>query len=357
MKHKIITIVGARPQFVKAAAFSLALKNSDKFTEKIIHTGQHFDENMSDIFFKQMNIPKPDYHLNINSLTHGAMTAGMLEEIEKILIKEAPDFVLVFGDTNSTLAGALAAKKLNIKLIHVEAGLRSFNMKMPEEINRILTDRISDYLFCPTETAINNLKTEGYENFNCKFLNVGDIMFDAAVFFREHARPPKIDIPKEFIISTIHRAENVNDDDKLKSLINALNKISEEVTIIFPIHPGTRKKLQNKNIKFSPNIKITAPLGYLEILDLLKNCKLVMTDSGGMQKEAYFFKKHCITLREETEWTELTECGCNILTGSNEEKIIRAYNYFSDRKFDFNTNFYGDANTAQKIITTLEQDL
>ncbi|MDA3813124.1 MAG: UDP-N-acetylglucosamine 2-epimerase (non-hydrolyzing), partial [Candidatus Cloacimonetes bacterium] len=312
---KLITIIGARPQFIKAAAVSREIAKHGDIEEIIIHTGQHFDANMSEIFFDQMQIPKPDYNLEINSLSHGAMTGRMIEKIEEVLLKEKPDWVLVYGDTNSTIAGSLAAKKLHIKVAHVEAGLRSFNRNMPEEINRILTDKISDLLLCPTDTAVQNLQNEGIgKNSLAQIVKCGDVMQDAAIFYSKKAQKPKMDLPKKFILATIHRAENTDDPKRLTSIFNALNKISHEIPIILPLHPRT--KIKSKNLKFKiENLQLVDPVGYLEMIYLLKNCSLVMTDSGGLQKEAFFFEKPCITLRDETEWIVLIENGFNTVVG------------------------------------------
>lgn len=323
---KIITIIGARPQFIKAATISRALLKRGGAREIIAHTGQHFDKNMSDVFFSEMDIPAPDYHLEINSLSHGAMTGRMLESIETVLLKEKPDMVLVYGDTNSTLAGALAAKKLHIKVVHVEAGLRSFNMNMPEEVNRVLTDRISDILFCPTDGAVKNLMREGFEQINCMIKQTGDVMYDAALYYGAKSSERSTIIkhqnltPGKYIVGTVHRQENTDDMDNLKSIITALNTINQEMQVILPLHPRTRKILSNSPIQ--PEFKIIEPVGYFDMVELLKNSAMVITDSGGMQKEAYFFNKYCITLREETEWTELVNEGYNFLSGSNTSRIL-----------------------------------
>lgn len=344
---KIITIVGARPQFIKAATLSRQFKLLG-INEMIIHTGQHFDNNMSEIFFEEMEIPKPAFQLNIRELSHGAMTGRMLESIEKILLKEEPDGVLVYGDTNSTLAGALAASKLQIPVIHVEAGLRSFNMKMPEEINRILTDRISSVLFCPTETAVNNLKHEGFEHMQAQIFKNGDVMLDAALFYATKAEK-KSNIQKEislqkFILATIHRQENTDSIEKLNNIIEGLNEINRQIPVVVPIHPRTHKILSKLNI--IPEFKLIEPVGYFDIIMLLKNCELVITDSGGVQKEAFFFGKHCITLREQTEWVELVETGFNILVGSDPIKLNRAFDFFKTKQSDFSINLYGNGEAA-----------
>lgn len=351
---KIITIVGARPQFVKAAAVSRVFKNSDKVEEKIIHTGQHFDSNMSDVFFEQMNIPKPHFNLGIHGLSHGAMTGQMLEKIEEVLIAEKPDWVMVYGDTNSTLAGALAAKKMHIKVAHVEAGLRSFNMKMPEEINRILTDRISDLLLCPTDTAIENLKKEGFENMQAKIVKTGDVMQDAAIYYAANMQKPEIDIPEKFVLATIHRAENTDSFQNLNEIFSAFSDIAKKMPVIIPLHPRTKNILQNSNIKFdSSRIQIIEPVGYMEMIYLLKNCSLVMTDSGGLQKEAYFFKKPCLTLRTETEWVELVKYGYNKVVGTNKENILNAFHGMLNKIPTFNVDLYGEGKASDNILKAI----
>lgn len=357
---KIITVIGARPQFIKAAVVSRAIQEFNQrqadfnVTEIIVHTGQHFDANMSTIFFDQMNIPVPHYNLDINSLSHGAMTGKMLERIEKVLIVEKPDWVLVYGDTNSTLAGALAAKKLHIKVAHVEAGLRSFNMAMPEEINRILTDRISDILFCPTTTAMENLKKEGYEYSDIKRVNCGDVMNDAALYYKSKAvKPSAVSVNSEFLLCTIHRQENTDSKDKISAIFEALGKISEEKEILLPLHPRTARKLEEYNIIPAKNIVIIAPVGYFEMIWLLEHCEAVITDSGGLQKEAFFFKKPCITVREETEWVELVEHGVNFIVGSDKELLLHTYNQLKNTSINFDINLYGTGNTGRLIVQDL----
>lgn len=350
---KVITIVGARPQFIKAAAVSRAFAKYDDIQELIVHTGQHFDNNMSEIFFQEMEIPKPHYNLDVNGMGHGAMTGQMLEKIEKVLIDEKPDWVLVYGDTNSTIAGALAAAKLHIKIAHVEAGLRSFNMKMPEEVNRILTDRISDILFCPTDTAIENLQAEGYGNLTNRIIKSGDVMQDAAIFYTERSRKPNLDLPQEFVLATIHRAENTDDLDRLKSILKSLDKIGETTTVVLPLHPRTQKIIDKNNLQYNKEVvKIIEPIGYLEMVYLLQNCKIVMTDSGGLQKEAFFFKKPCITLRDETEWVELVQNAYNTIVGADYGKIVSAFeNQIYD--IDFSKNLYGGGKASEEIAAAL----
>lgn len=352
-KFKVITVVGARPQFIKAAAVSRAMLQFETIQEVIIHTGQHFDANMSEIFFQQLAIPKPQYHLNINSIGHGAMTGRMLEQIENVLLLEKPDIVMVYGDTNSTLAGALAAKKIHVPLVHIEAGLRSFNMEMPEEINRILTDRISDLLFCPTDIAIQNLEREGFRSFDCQIEKVGDVMEDAALFY--HPLSIKQSsiifnlglINEPFILVTIHRAENTDNIEKLHSIIQSLNLLSKEKNIVFPIHPRTRAKIMN--LQISPKVKLIDPVGYLDMVQLLNGCQVVITDSGGLQKEAYFFKKYCITIRDQTEWMELVTNGFNVLSSTNSEDIESKVNSLWNKEFTDTLNLYGGGNASALI--------
>lgn len=349
---KILTIVGARPQFIKAAAVSRAVAEFADVTEVIVHTGQHFDKNMSDVFFEEMQIPKPDHHLHINSLSHGAMTGRMLEAIEEVMLEEKPDWVLVYGDTNSTLAGALAASKLHIPLAHVEAGLRSFNMKMPEEINRILTDRISTILFCPTATAINNLKKEGFDQLDIEISQVGDVMYDAALFYAKKSRKPKFEVPEKFILTTCHRAENTDDEKKLKNIIDGLNEINQDTPVILPLHPRTKNYIAKYNLK--PEFQLVDPVGYLEMVYLLQNCSMVMTDSGGLQKEAFFFQKPCITLRDETEWVELVEHKVNYLCQVvNTGEIVQLFQKVKGEKIDFDINLYGKGDTSELIVNKL----
>jgi len=284
---KIVTILGARPQFIKAGTVSRKIAKYSEIQEVIVHTGQHF-ANMSDIFFDEMKIPKPNYNLNINGLGHGAMTGQMLEKIEEVLLKEKPDWVMVYGDTNSTIAGALAASKLHIKVAHVEAGLRSFNMNMPEEINRILTDRISNILFCPTQSAIDNLQKEGYNTLDIKIVKNGDVMQDGALFYKSLAvRPDDIILNDEYILSTIHRAENTDDPKRLSAIFEALNEIAKEIQIVLPLHPRTKNILTNSNVELSDNISIIEPIGYLKMVYLIKNSKMIMTDSGCKKKHSF----------------------------------------------------------------------
>jgi UDP-GlcNAc3NAcA epimerase len=357
---KIITIVGARPQFVKAAALSRKFKEyGDLFNEVIVHTGQHFDKNMSDVFFDEMEIPQPNYNLNIHGLSHGAMTGQMLEGIEKVILEEKPDYVMVYGDTNSTIAGALAAKKLHVKVIHVEAGLRSFNMRMPEEVNRILTDRISDILYCPTQTAMDNLEKEGYKNIACEPVLTGDIMQDAALFYKEKSDEvsdilSKLGVEKgNFILGTIHRAENTDDLARLGAIVSALNHVNTTTRVVVPLHPRTSKILKDKGIV--TEFTIIEPVGYFDMLQLIAHSRLVMTDSGGLQKEAYFFNKYCITLRDETEWVELVKHGYNTIVGADMNKIIAAAKEYINKPFEKREELYGGGMAAHNMCEHLKQ--
>jgi UDP-GlcNAc3NAcA epimerase len=359
---EIVTVIGARPQFIKAAVFSRRVRSSQfsgKIHETIVHTGQHYDDNMSDIFFREMEIPEPDHNLGIGSGSHGAMTGAMLAGIEQLLLTHKPDIVLVYGDTNSTLAGALAASKLHIPVAHVEAGLRSFMMIMPEEQNRRLTDHLSTWLFCPTEAAMRNLEREGIPGRVPKtpsadekaVVNCGDIMLEASLYYRTrlgaHRRK---NIPEQFYLITLHRAENTDDPARISAIVKALNQFTE-IEAVFPMHPRTRKILNALGLAFAPHIHVIDPVGYFDMLALEDACSFVVTDSGGVQKEAYFFQKPCITLRESTEWVELVEHGWNTLTGADSEKIhaaLRAMPRYGD-----SARLYGDGRTSETIANYL----
>lgn len=350
---KIISIVGARPQFIKAGVVSSALQNSGHFEEIVVHTGQHFDENMSAIFFEQLNIKQPAYNLNINGGSHGVMTGKMLQSIEEILINEKPERLIVYGDTNSTLAGALAASKLHIPITHIEAGLRSFNMRMPEEINRVLTDQLSDTLFCPTDTAVKNLEKEGFKSKPVDILNVGDVMQDSVNIFSSCAtKPLGLPINSNFILATVHRAENTDKPLRLKSIIQALNYIHSNIApVVLPLHPRTKSVVNKLNIKI--NFHTTPPVGYFEMLWLLDNCELVLTDSGGVQKEAFFFQKSCVTLRDETEWVELVDIGANSLVSADFDKIVnKTKEKYGVKVLDEN-EVYGGGRAVERIINHL----
>lgn len=357
---KIVTVLGARPQFVKAAVLSRVINKYQEIEEVIVHTGQHFDANMSAVFFTEMGIPEPAYNLEVNSLGHGAMTGQMLEKVEAILNIEKPDAVVVYGDTNSTIAGSLAAKKMHIKVIHIEAGLRSFNMNMPEEINRIITDRISDLLCCPTDSALLNLKNEGFDNLPIQIEKNGDIMKDAVEYYSKTSKE-KSNIIAElnlkqnaFVLVTIHRQENTDEVEKLSSIFEALEEIHSDCKVVLPIHPRTKKILEKQHLQ--PNITFIDPVGYFSMLELLKNCKMVISDSGGLQKEAFFNKKNCIIVREETEWVELVENGFAEIVGSNKTKIVESYRKFKNLESNFNKELYGNnvgENIHQSIVSLL----
>lgn len=358
---KIITVIGARPQFIKASAISRAIRGQVKsadaiIREVIVHTGQHFDRTMSEIFFAELEIPEPDYNLEVAGLPHGAMTGRMLEKLEVVYKEEQPDLVLVYGDTNSTLAGALAACKLHIPVAHVEAGLRSFNMRMPEEINRILTDRISTYLFCPTEEAKRNLHKEGRE----KGVHlVGDVMYDVTLYYRAKAEQA-IDLerwdvsPKSYVLATIHRAENTDDTIRLASILGALRTIARDYPVLIPLHPRTRQLLRDLGKeKWLDTLTILEPLSYLEMLRLEISAKAIVTDSGGVQKEAFFHKIPCITVRDETEWVETVDLGWNQLVGANKEKIVAALGNFDMRTSDNVQEPYGKGKAAEEILNII----
>lgn len=350
---KILTIIGARPQFIKASVVSKAILETPGLEEVILHTGQHYDANMSDLFFEQLGIPKPSYQLDINGGSHGEMTRRMLIEIEKVLLAEKPNIVLVYGDTNSTLAGALAAAKLHIPVAHIEAGLRSFNMEMPEEINRILTDQISNILFCPTQTAMDNLIKEGFEQKPITILNVGDVMQDSALLFAEKAVAPQdLAIQNNFILTTLHRAENTDNPERLGSIVSALNEVHATIApVVMPLHPRTKNLLQKAGLTL--NVHVINPVGYLEMLWLLKQTDLVLTDSGGVQKEAFFFQKPCVTMRDQTEWVELLEIGANVLVGADKDKIMTAVSESRGRKIIDESQLYGGGKASQRIAQEL----
>lgn len=369
---KIVSVIGARPQFIKAVPVSKAIKEfnkkvkrpKSKIKEILVHTGQHYDYGMSDIFFRDLDLKKPDYNLNVGSHSQGKQTALMLERIEKILKREMPDLVLVYGDTNSTLAGALAAKKLNILTAHIEAGLRSYNMYMPEEINRIIVDRISDILFCPSKTSVKNLSLEGITNFASrkypKVFYVGDVMYDAILFYFDIAKRQsdilkKLSLnPKGYYLATVHRAENTDNLGRLSSILESLNNVAKnEAPVIFPIHPRTEKAMVSlRNKALTKFIKIIKPISYLDMLLLQKNAKAVLTDSGGVQKEAYLLRVPCITLRGETEWVETVKSGCNILVDTDANKIAKALRRVS-RSIVRPSQVYGDGNAGTRIVQIL----
>ncbi len=357
---KLLTIIGARPQFIKASVVSKAIAETDGLQEVIVHTGQHFDANMSDIFFDQLAIPRPHHQLDIHGGSHGDMTGRMLIEIEKVLLQERPDCVLVYGDTNSTLAGALAAAKLHIPVAHVEAGLRSFNMQMPEEVNRILTDRVSNILFCPTDAAAGNLAKEGFPYTMASgqpqhIAQVGDVMQDSAQLFASRASAPEgVALGDGFVLATIHRAENTDTPDRLAAIIAALDAVAQTTPVVLPMHPRTRGVLAQRGIT-PRHITLIEPVGYLQMLWLLQHCALVVTDSGGVQKEAFFMGKACVTLRDQTEWVELIEVGANELVGADQDKITDAVRRNLGRVVRDDGALYGGGQAAGKIAVELKK--
>ncbi|WP_044641287.1 non-hydrolyzing UDP-N-acetylglucosamine 2-epimerase [Risungbinella massiliensis] len=353
---KIVTVVGARPQFIKAAPVSRAIR--ERGTEILVHTGQHYDTSMSDVFFEELEIPKPDYHLHVGSKSHGAQTGAMLAKIEEVLLSEKPDALLVYGDTNSTIAGALAAAKLHVPVAHVEAGLRSFNRRMPEEVNRVLTDHTSRWLFCPTDTAVRHLKSEGITE---GVYQVGDVMLDAVLYNAKLANEKanimqKLELESgQFLLLTIHRAENTDDPARLQAIVEALNALT--MPAVLPLHPRTRGKLAAAGLAITnPLVKCIEPIGYLDMLQLEVNAKKIVTDSGGVQKEAFFAKVPCITMRDETEWTETVELGTNLLVSANTEKILEAIETF---EVDFSAipSVFGNGKTSETILDILQKDL
>ncbi|HOV10575.1 MAG TPA: UDP-N-acetylglucosamine 2-epimerase (non-hydrolyzing) [Bacteroidales bacterium] len=379
---KLLTIVGARPQFIKASAISRTIKQDfwDKISEIIVHTGQHYDDNMSSVFFREMEIPLPLYNLEVGSGKHGKQTADMLAGIESILSKENPDAVLIYGDTNSTLAGALAAAKVHIPVVHVEAGLRSFNKAMPEEINRIMADHVSTLLFSPTQKGIDNLLGEGVKHCALKPYNIdnpgvfhcGDIMYDNALYFSKVADDKSTLLkdlrlkPGSYVLVTMHRDTNTDDPVRLNAIFKAIQRISEksDMKFVIPLHPRTRKKwneLPDDTLKDiienNKLITIIPAVSYLDFISLEKNARLIMTDSGGVQKESYFFKKPCLILRDETEWVELLELGTALLCGANEEKIVLSYKEMMSKKDLQFPEIYGDGNAARFILKEIIENI
>ena len=358
---KIVTVLGARPQFIKASAVSRAIEKSGKLKEVVVHTGQHFDKNMSDVFFKELGIKTPKYNLGISGGKHGEMTGRMLWKVEEVLIKEQPDLVLVYGDTNSTLAGALAAVKLGIPVAHVEAGLRSFNTAMPEEVNRILTDRISRWLFAPTEAAAGHLRREGVEEE--RIILVGDVMYDVAL---QHSSGVSADErvlkrlklqPKSYILATVHRAENTDDPHRLAVIVEALKQVAKSFPVIWPLHPRTQHALERNGEPLTgcAHLHVIEPVGYLDMVQLEKYAAVIATDSGGVQKEAFFHSVPCVTLRDETEWVELVEAGWNRLASlENPDRlakvIIAAKGLLGHQKL-----IYGNWSASEKIVAALEK--
>jgi len=374
---KLLTIIGARPQIIKAAALSRAIRShfSDKIQEIIVHTGQHYDQNMSDVFFTELGIPQPNYNLHIGSGKHGLQTAKMISGIEEILFKEKPDFMVLYGDTNSTLAGAVASSKIHIPVVHIEAGLRSFNKNMPEEINRIICDHCSTFLFTPTQTGYQNLLNEGFKETGSPYsidypalLNLGDVMYDNSLFFSDIAEKKsniiehlKLD-RNQFLLATVHRDYNTDNDTNLVNILKAFNHISNEhqIHIVFPVHPRTLKKIESlanfQEIKEFLNNEFIIqiePVSFLDMILLEKHSRLILTDSGGVQKEAYFFNKPCIILRTETEWIEILETGKAIITGAAFDSITKAFNNLQDQPATEFPKIFGDGNTATQICKQL----
>jgi UDP-GlcNAc3NAcA epimerase len=359
--RKVVTILGARPQFIKASVVSHALAASDSLTEVLVHTGQHFDANMSEVFFSELGIEPPAYQLDIHGGLHGAMTARMLSEVERILLVEKPDAVLVYGDTNSTLAGALAAVKLHIPVAHVEAGLRSFNMAMPEEINRIVTDRISSWLFTPTDVAVQNLVQEGVSD--DRIIQVGDVMFDAARHYGEQVDADgrilaQLGIkPGEYVLATIHRAENTDKPARLTAVVDGLERVARRLPVIWPMHPRTRAILEKSGRlgKIADGVHVIEPTAYLDMVQLEKFAAVIATDSGGVQKEAFFYQVPCVTVRDETEWVELVDAGWNRLAPPTDgaalaEAISAAAGSAGDP-----IRPYGDGDAADKVVEHLRK--
>ena len=370
---KILTVIGARPQIIKAAALSRAINNgfSDRIEEKILHTGQHYDANMSTVFFDEMGIPRPHFNLNTGSGKHGVQTAKMIAGIEEVLENETFDAIVLYGDTNSTIAGAVAASKLHLPIVHIEAGLRSFNMAMPEEINRIVCDNLSTVLFAPTQTAVDNLRREGFLSSKATFadgnrrhvFHSGDIMYDNSLYFARIA-DEKTDILRrlglegeKFVLATIHRDNNTDDPERLTAIAEALLEITERgYKIVLPLHPRTKKLLpQNlseddyRRITSNPDIMIIPPVSFFEIIVLERHASLIMTDSGGLQKEAYFFRKPCLILRPETEWVEIVEQHAGIITDADKELIVRSFDEYIDTEPQF-PPLFGDGHSAEFML-------
>jgi UDP-GlcNAc3NAcA epimerase len=348
---KVMTIVGARPQLIKAAAVSRELRK--RHTEILVHTGQHYDYQMSGIFFEGLEMPEPEVNLAVGSGCHGAQTGAMLEKIEKLILSERPDWVLVYGDTNSTLAGALAASKLSVPLVHVEAGLRSFNRRMPEEINRVVTDHLSNLLLCPSETAVRHLEAEGISK---NVYVVGDVMLDILNWVRPKVESRRSYLLEQFgvrqgsyLLATVHRSENTDDVNRLTEILSAFNALNEP--ILFPVHPRTRKAISQAKCEIAPHVKLIDPMGYLDMMTITSSARRVLTDSGGLQKEAYWLKVPCLTLRNETEWVETVEARWNHLVGSDSERIVEAVRTFEPSSV--HPSLYGDGKAAARSVELL----
>jgi len=376
---KIVTIIGARPQIIKAAALSRIIQKNykDSIKEVIVHTGQHYDTKMSQVFIDELNIPAPNYNFGVGSSTHGAQTGKMIREIEEILFQEYPDYVIIYGDTNSTLAGAIAASKMNIPVVHIEAGLRSFNKSMPEEINRIMADHVSTILFTPTQTGLENLVKEGFSATSSKpftqdnpgLLHCGDVMYDNTLYFKKLAFEKSTIIKdqklsnNEFILCTIHRNNNTDNPERLNTIFGTLNELSiaNKLDIVMPLHPRTARAVEeslekpiDEAIHNNPRFKLLPPVSFLDMIMLEGQCRMVITDSGGVQKEAYFFKKPSIILRSETEWKEIVDAGAGIVTDVKKDLILDAFEYFNANveKLDF-PSIFGDGNAAGFICQTI----
>jgi len=356
---KIVTVVGARPQFIKAAAVSRVIRDdyAGRIDEVLVHTGQHYDDNMSKVFFEELDIPSPKYNLEISGGQHGAMTGRMLEAVENVLLQEKPDWLLIYGDTNSTLAGALAAAKLHIPVAHVEAGLRSFNMRMPEEINRILADRVSTLLFCPTTTAVNNLEAEGVRQ---GVHNVGDVMYDVALYYRARARGQSAVSQNlgltdaGFALATCHRAENTDDAERLGAILSALAELADQLPVVLPLHPRTRKLIGEYGLsRYLTPLTVTDPLPFLDMVALEQSARLILTDSGGVQKEAFFYGVPCITMRDETEWMETVESGWNRLVPPVKTEILGAVRGAISSRPTNKPAPYGEGKAAEMIVQIL----
>lgn len=374
---KILTVIGARPQIIKAAAISRAVRNvfSDVLQEKILHTGQHYDQNMSQVFIDELGIPQPDYNLGVGSGSHGEQTAKMIAGIENVLTSEHFDGILLYGDTNSTLAGAVAASKIHVPIFHVEAGLRSFNMSMPEEINRIVCDQLASILFPPTETGIKNLKAEGFMESKAKFkngksrmvVNSGDVMYDNSLFFSRLSQQrcdiiDRLGLTKDgYVLATIHRDNNTDDKQRLTNIFTALLDITERdgIDIVLPLHPRTKKLVPVNlepavfaRLQSSERVRLIPPASFFEIIELERNARVVMTDSGGVQKEAFFFERPCVILRPETEWVEIVEHGAGIIADADYDRITRAYSQLTGKTVNF-PQLFGDGKAAEHILTAI----
>ncbi len=357
---QLLTVIGARPQFIKAAIVSRALSQTSQVREVIVHTGQHYDQRMSEVFFDELGIPQPARNLGVGSGPHGQQTGRMLADLEALMLEDPPDAVLVYGDTNSTLAGALAAAKLNIPVVHVEAGLRSFNRVMPEEVNRVLTDHVSRLLLCPTESAVANLATEGVTQ---GVHLVGDVMYDAALHFAQSAATRVDPLAQynlqtgQYVLMTCHRAENTDDAVRLNQILEAASQLAERLPVVWPVHPRTKSRIVARAGTFHAGLKLIEPATYLEMVELERNAALILTDSGGVQKEAFFFEVPCVTMRDETEWVETVDCGANRLAGASRERILQAANDYLDGSHDLTgaEKFYGGGNASKQTARLIEQ--